>query len=233
MENHLKNPFIQLYLFRHGMTKANEEKLYCGISDLSLSPKGISSLKELKAKYIYPDLSDAVIYTSGAKRAEETLKILYPSLTEKKADSKIIREKGFMELNFGDFEMKSYDSLKDCALFQTWIKGNNEKNPCPHGESGCQMNERVLDSLNKVIKAAENRAVETKTDVHSPQNIAIFAHGGTISAIMSHFFPEEKKNRWEWQSDFGQGYKIQFIKDKSIYHFLYTKFPQNKENSSQ
>ena len=64
---------MKLYIIRHGNTYCNEKKLYCGREDVSLSEGGILNLRDLKEKFYYP-LSE-VYFTSGAKRANETLKI--------------------------------------------------------------------------------------------------------------------------------------------------------------
>lgn len=225
---------ITLYLFRHGETLANEKRLYYGATDIPLSERGREALKEKleksekskalgKTESTYPDLSDSKIYTSGMKRAEETLSILYPEIAnqEKVTDGeneifpKIIRESGFREMNFGDFEMKDFETLSRCAEFLTWMKNESEnfgQNPCPNGESGAEMNERVLASLKKMLENAITREDFSKTNEHSSVNrsvsIALFAHAGTISLIMRHFFPNEKKNFYEWTPDFGEGYKI-------------------------
>lgn len=44
-------------------------------------------------------------------------------------------------MNFGDFEMKSYQELKDTAAYQAWIT-DVEHNVCPNGESAPQVLER-------------------------------------------------------------------------------------------
>lgn len=36
----------------------------------------------------------------------------------------------------------------------------------------------------------------------------IITYGGCIAAIMAHLFPEENKNRYQWQPFFGHGYVI-------------------------
>ena len=39
---------IEIILIRHGKTIANEKRLYCGKTDLSLSNSGVVELKKLK-----------------------------------------------------------------------------------------------------------------------------------------------------------------------------------------
>lgn len=172
-----------LYLIRHGRTEANEKWLYCGSTDLELSENGAKALKELH--YKVPE--DCIYLTSGMKRTEQTLKILF-------GDVEHGIDKRFREVDFGIFEMKSYESLKNQDDYQTWISGDNEKNVPPGGESGEQMKKRVLEGLEELQK-------ETKP-------IVLVTHGGVIAAVMEYLFSEEDKNRYLWQPRPGHGYLI-------------------------
>ena len=175
----------ELYLIRHGRTEANEKWLYCGSTDLFLSEKGAEDLKDIS--YDVPE--DTLFITSGMRRTEQTLKILFGDVPHK-------IDKRFREVDFGVFEMKSYESLKEQEDYQTWISGDNEKNVPPKGESGEQMKIRVLKGLEDLQK--EERPV------------VVVCHGGVIAAIMEYLYPLEDKNRYLWQPKPGHGY---FIKD--------------------
>ena len=105
-----------LYLIRHGRTEANEKWLYCGSTDLFLSESGAEELK--KIKYNVP--KNAIFLTSGMNRTEQTLKILFGDVPHK-------IDRRFREVDFGVFEMKSYESLKEQMDYQAWISGDNEK----------------------------------------------------------------------------------------------------------
>ena len=128
----------RLYLIRHGRTPANDAHLYCGSTDLPLSEEGRKELQSL-----HYDISPQKILTSGMKRTEETLSILFGDLPHE-----VNRE--FREIDFGAFEMKSYEDLKEDPSYQAWITGDNDRNVPPGGESGQQMTERVLAALHEV-----------------------------------------------------------------------------------
>ena len=66
-------------------------------------------------------------------------------------------------MDFGIFEMRSYEELKDTPEYQTWLAGDNEANIPPNGESGVQMRKRVLNAL-----------ADLKEDT------CIITHGGVI-----------------------------------------------------
>ena len=171
---------MTVYLIRHGKTEANEKWLYCGSTDLSLSEKGREELFQ-----IHYDIKNVRFLTSGMKRTNETLQILF-------GDVPYDVDTRFREVNFGFFEMLSYDELKDTLEYQLWCTGNNEANVPPGGESGQQMKQRVLRAF-----------FELQGDV------CIVTHGGVIAAIMEQLFPEEGKNRYEWQPKNGEGYILE------------------------
>ena len=170
---------MTIYLIRHGKTIANEQRLYCGSTDLPLSDAGWEELRS-----IHYDIKNVRFLTSGMKRTNETLKILF-------GDVPFEVEPRFREVDFGIFEMHSYDQLKDTPEYQTWLTGDNESNIPPQGESGAQMRQRVLETFQELRK-----------------DTCIITHGGVIAAIMAYLFPEENKTRYDWQPQPGQGYAI-------------------------
>ena len=179
---------MRLLLIRHGRTPANDEHLYCGSTDLPLSESGRDALIRLRTAYKFPSLDGFNIYTSGMRRTEETLRILYGDVPHSALP-------GFREADFGAFEMYSYEQLRSDPLYQTWCEGDNESNIPPQGESGAQMRGRVLQAL---------------ADLRRPgDDAAVFCHGGPIAAVMAFLFPEEGKNRYQWQPENGRGYLIE------------------------
>lgn len=171
-----------IYLIRHGMTMANEKHLYCGSSDLPLSQAGADALKQKH----YEITADRYI-TSGMRRTNETLRILF-------GDVSFETDPRFREVDFGDFELRSYEELKSDPDYQHWISGGNESNVPPNGESGVQMTGRVLEAF---------RELETKAG-----DTILISHGGVIAAIMANLFPAEEKNRYQWQPKPGEGYAV-------------------------
>ena len=176
-------------LLRHGATAANEKRLYCGTSDIPLSETGRAALAELRDTMSYPSASGFHVYTSGMRRAEQTLSILF-------GDVEHGTEPGLREMAFGAFELHSYDELKTDSAYLDWISGDNEKNRCPGGESGEEMTRRVLAAFDKLLR--------------QDGDLLLVCHGGPIAAIMAHCFPAAGKSRYEWQPGGGRGYLIEF-----------------------
>ena len=170
---------MTIYLIRHGKTEANEKHLYCGSTDLPLSEAGREELQG-----VHYDIKNVRFLTSGMKRTNETLRILF-------GDIPYEIDPRFREVDFGIFEMHSYEQLKDTPEYQTWLTGDNEMNIPPKGESGVQMKARVLAAFSEI-----------------KEDTCIITHGGCIAAIMEHLFPEENKNRYQWQPKNGCGYII-------------------------
>lgn len=171
-----------LYLIRHGKTRANEEHRYCGSTDLPLSAAGREALQQIRY-----DVGEAAFYTSGMRRTDETLQVLFGNVAFERLTQ-------FREVDFGIFEMHTYEELKDEPSYQAWLTGDNERNVPPGGESGEQMTARVLAALPQLMAGEGNRVLIT--------------HGGVIAAIMAYLYPEENKNRYQWQPEPGRGYAI-------------------------
>ena len=130
---------MRILLLRHGITEANEKHLYCGSTDLPLSPAGCAALRRQEM----PAPGTRFI-TSGMRRCNETLEALFGTVPYE-------IEPDFREINFGDFEMKSYEMLKDDPAYQAWLTGDNEKNVPPNGESGEHMTRRALAAFAAIM----------------------------------------------------------------------------------
>lgn len=171
-----------IYLIRHGKTEANEQHLYCGSTDLALSDAGREELRQMKY-----GINAEEFIISGMRRTEETLRILFGEVPFSVCPD-------FREIDFGIFEMKGYEQLKEDPDYQAWITGDNDANIPPLGESGVQMRRRVLPAF---------RSLQQKD-----RSIAVITHGGVIACIMETLFPEEEKSRYQWQPKPGHGYAL-------------------------
>ena len=174
-----------LHFIRHGLTEANEKRLFCGQTDVPLSKKGRQELILLKETVAYPSAS--VYISSGLKRATETLQMLYD------LDPDVIMDE-FMEINHGDFEMKCHDDLKDIPEYLQWIN-DFENITCPNGES--------KKSFDKRVKAGFDKLLEMKTG-----SAVILCHGGVIVSVLERFYPGEK-SFYEWLPENGRGYTFE------------------------
>ena len=179
-----------LILLRHSLTRANEQRLYGGSTDIPLSPAGRDIAEGLRNERPLPDC--ALYVTSGMQRASETLELL----TGRPADFTL---SGLREMDFGAFEMKSYEQLKDDPDYIRWISDEAGRIPCPGGESTGAFHQRVLEAGNALIIRPEDSAL-------------VVCHGGAIVCLMQNWFPAIQRNFYEWQPKACRGYAIR-IKD--------------------
>ena len=178
---------IEIYLIRHGKTYCNEQHLYCGKSDIDLSHTGILELQNKRKKYPECD----IYFTSGMKRTDSTFKILFPK-------EEFIHIKELGEYNFGDFELKGYNDIKDIKEYSDWINDKTLKIKCPGGESRFEFIERVKRGFSSLVfKVAES----------NKKSALGVIHGGAIGIILEIFYDDSKKF-YEWQPANGEGYRL-------------------------
>lgn len=176
---------MKLTLLRHGITEGNARHLYYGSTDLPLPPQGREALERLRREWVYP--AGTRYYTSGMRRTEETLLALYGPVAHE-----ILPD--LREIDFGAFEMRTYEALKEDPAYQRWITGNVEANVCPGGESGVGVTRRALLALEPVLAGQ--------------QDAVCITHGGVIGGLLAHWFPET--TRYDWTPEPGQGFQVNF-----------------------
>lgn len=185
----------RIHLIRHGATVANTQNLYCGKSDLPLCPEGEKALRKMLAAGGYPKAEGCRIITSGMQRTEQTLQILYGDVAHEV-------DPAFREIDFGAFELQSYEQLKERADYQEWISGDNARNRCPGGESGEDVANRMRPAFDALLEDGRDTILIT--------------HGGIIAAIMTDLFPDSNASRYEWQRENGQGWSVTFENGKPV-----------------
>ncbi|MRT92742.1 alpha-ribazole phosphatase [Ancylomarina sp. 16SWW S1-10-2] len=174
-----------LHLIRH--TKVNVEPGVCyGQKDVELLetyPEELIAVKEQ-----IKDLKFDVIYSSPLTRAKTLATDLFGEA--------VMYDDRLMELNFGDWEGKAWDEIKDPFL-DKWMEDFVNKK-CSNGESFVMLHDRVAQFLE-----------ELKQSKH--ENIAIVTHGGvirTLQAICKNIQLKEAFN--ETPANFGELVQLEF-----------------------
>lgn len=191
----------RICLIRHGITEGNQRRLYYGHSDIPLSDEGRDELEELADSGLYPDSENASFYTTGLLRTEQTLKIIYGDRPHE-----VIEE--LKEINFGRFEMMSYEELKDRDDYQTWIGGDMTKDGPPEGESIGQFAARIKEGFDELMKRHQLKVLSLRHKAEDALSVAV-CHGGSISVIMEILYPGVKDNFYQWIPDPGHGYILE------------------------
>jgi alpha-ribazole phosphatase len=192
---------FQLTLIRHGKTVANENRLYCGSTDLSLSRKGKKEIiRKVKAEiYTTADM----YYTSGMLRTDETLRLIYGK------DVEFTVVPGLREIDVGIFEMKSYEELKANRDYLCWINDKSGDFKCPNGESRNAFYNRVALGF---LSLCDN------INRGGYKNSVCITHGGVIVAITQRLFGSNK-NFYDWQPEPGEGYTL-FCGENGFYDYV-------------
>ena len=172
---------MKLTLLRHGQTEGSLRDLYYGATDLPVLPEPLAALHESAGRYP----TAPRYYTSGLLRTEQTLRAIYGDVPHTALP-------GLREMDFGDFEMRSYEELKDDPAFRQWMT-DSEHNPCPNGESAPQTMARNLAAMETVLA--------------SDEDAVCVIHGGVIAGFMMTWFGGL---RVDWYRQAGTGYQVTF-----------------------
>ncbi|MDD3360692.1 MAG: histidine phosphatase family protein [Hespellia sp.] len=180
---------MELVLLRHFKTPGNLRRCYIGATDESLfQGPDFAQYVEQKRK----DLPESeIIVASPMKRCKETANYLYPG-------KDVILEDSFRECNFGFFEGKNYEELKENPMYQKWLDSGGTI-PFPGGEAHEVFQARCVDGFERMT----NQFIESGV-----QRVAYVVHGGTIMAILQEL-DEEDRGFYHWQIGNGEGYTLQ------------------------
>ena len=140
-----------VYLFRHGITKGNINAQYIGHTDYPLTTDSISALRNIKAKYHYPQVE--AVFSSPLKRCIESADIMFP-----KNNPIVIND--FIEYNFGEFEECTAKDLESNEDFKNWMRGGMEARP-PYGESNAEFIHRICAAFEKVVEGLIKTQTQT------------------------------------------------------------------------
>lgn len=160
----MKNYYITL--IRHGLTQGNLDGKYIGQTDLSLCPEGEKTIRDFKAINLYPEVDK--VYSSPLARCLETAEIIYP-------EHKLMIIDELCEMNFGEFENKTRDQLKDLREYSDWLRGGADACP-PNGEKFGEFTLRCIEGLDSVFTDMMSREI---------QHAAVITHGGVITNLLA------------------------------------------------
>ena len=202
---------IRIWLIRHAKTKGNLQRRYVGKTDESIleAEKELLTQNANKIQALLAEKSKALFFVSPMKRCIETANAMFGDIRYEIVD-------GFAECDFGDYEYKNYEELKDELPYQEFIDSNGMK-PFPNGEDGKTFRGRCVQAfLDTIRQAVKSDAVEKKDDniVTSVKNddikdIVIVAHGGTIMAIMEQCV-EPHRDFYDWQVGNKEGFVLEY-----------------------
>lgn len=189
MRNRTENQ-ITLIFIRHGETAANKEQRYLGRTEEALSIEGREKLLQAYRQSHYPEVE--MVFTSPMRRCKETAKLLYPVVPKKEIPE-------WVEMDFGDFEGKNYEELKDDERYQAWIDSNGTL-PFPNGESREAFMKRCMQGMDRMMQLLQEE-----------RTVAVIVHGGTIMALLSSLCGGDY---FDYQVRNGEGFVCSLDKNK-------------------
>lgn len=177
----------KLHLIRHGMTDGNVNGQYIGLTDLPITTNGIIELEKLKSDGIYPKCD--LVFSSPLSRAVETAKIIFPG-------QEILVNQNFTEIDFGEFEGKTPEELKDRADYAKWVAG--ELPAAPGGEPIRDFAARLCVGIGETVRKMMDQEVFSA---------GIVLHGGAIMTLLS-VAAVPRRRMSEWACGNGRGYTL-------------------------
>lgn len=188
---------MRLVFIRHGKTEGNTEHRYIGRTDEALCPEGRQEIAELRSTLedVLPGSgSPGVLFVSTMKRCAESAALLFPDMEQRAVDD-------FREYDFGVFEGKNYEELKNDPDYSRWIASDG-KLSFPAGEGMEKYKNRVRDAFEETLKLL-------KTQMSDDKIAAFVVHGGTIMSILSKYH-EDAKGYYDYQCKNADGYVVKW-----------------------
>lgn len=171
-----------------------------GITDVPLAATFLEETAQIQAELGHRQFER--IYSSPLKRCSQLASRLFP-------EQIIFPDDRLKELDFGDWEMQSWDSIFNSSEGNAWFQ-DYARESCPNGESFVDLVERVKSFLDE-FKEYEN------------EQIAIFTHAGVIRALMCLLQQKKAEEAFNTPLKYGQI-------ENFDYNQLVTRNPQQLKN---
>ena len=178
---------MEITLIRHFMTQGNIERRYIGTTDEPLLPRQ-------PVRRRYP--AAGAVAVSPLRRCMETAERIYPDVKKY-----VCRE--LRECDFGMFENKNYEELKDHPDYQRWLDSGG-KIPFPEGEGMDAFCERCVKGFCNM----PGRFIE-----EGCRTAAFVVHGGTIMAVLDRLAHHEE-GFYHWQVKNGEGFRVKLDEEQ-------------------
>lgn len=178
----------RIHLIRNMPCEGNLQGRYIGRTESPLADSSVTELLQMKRKFNYPKATG--YYAAPASRCVDTLRLIYPW-----ADPKVILE--LAECDFGDWENKTADELKNDPAFAAWVQNSGNAAP-PNGESGVVVAQRVCMGFEMLV---QNLMVKGETDA-----VLVLGAGALTTILAAYGLPQAKP--YDWMCAPGCGYTV-------------------------
>ena len=168
-----KTKKLKIYLFRHGETYYNKEKVFTGWKDSKLTPEGVKNAETVAEKL--KNKKFQIAFQSHLTRSKQTLKIVLKYHPECK---RVITDDRIIERSYGDLQGKTHKEFIEKygkRLYNIYHRSYSV--PPPNGESIKMVEKRVLSFIHDLIDFMRRKKV----------NVAISAHGNSMRPFRRYF----------------------------------------------
>lgn len=181
---------MEIYLIRHTTPKIEKGICY-GQTDIDVEESFEDEVVAIK-KNVSANIQDIQVFSSPLMRCKKLAECF---------SEEIIFDQRLMEVNFGDWELKPWDSINENEL-NIWM-GDFVNVAPPKGESYVQLNERVNKAFDTIINDSEKDKI-------------IIAHGGVIRALIARLLQTNLKDSFSIKIPYGHVVKL--VKDDKGIH---------------
>lgn len=168
---------------RHGETEANRRGCYLGHLDSALTARGKEQTRNIAEALLCEGATR--LYSSDLGRCAETAGVIGHSLKLGP-----VFEPRLRELNFGEWDGKTYDEIMDLDRDRVveWYQNPMDVST-PGGETLSQLGQRVDRWIQNVIPTIDQHEV-----------VIVVSHGGVIRWFQSRWLHEDASSYWKVQS---------------------------------
>lgn len=182
---------MEIHVIRHTKVAVDAGLCY-GQADVDLSASFLDEVQNYRRQL---DATYDVVISSPLSRCQK----LGTQFT-----TDLIFDNRIMEMNFGDWELKSWDKL-DQSILQNWMDDFVEQQ-VPNGESLCLLYQRVVHFLKEISEASK----------YQNKKLLIITHAGVIRCIWAYILEIPLKNIFKIPVGFGEVLKIKVSADNNF-----------------
>lgn len=175
---------MEIFLIRH--TQPNVEKGICyGQTDLDVAPSFSNEVEQIKARVQEFNFNGFQIFSSPLKRCSKLASLLFPDIFK--------IDKRLMELNFGKWEMKNWNTIPKIESdywFNDWVSQRT-----PMGESYDDLYGRCISFWEEAISK-------------DFEKVLVVSHAGFIRASFAFFNHKTLIDSFNLKVEYGEIIKL-------------------------
>lgn len=183
---------MEILLIRHSTTEGNRQKRFIGTLDVPISQEGVELARRVSP--LLPQVEH--LYRSPLQRCQQTADLLWSGV-----EQTVIPQ--LRETDFGPFEGKCHEELKDDPLYRQWISSAPNFAAVPVGESAEACALRVEQGIRAVLEQAAKAGYG---------RVAVVTHGGTLMGLLSRFGRPERAY-YDWMCANCGGYRVRAMEE--------------------